>query len=55
MLITGLGLTALMVAVVLIFVYTAPQFGQKPRGTDLERFKNSPNYRSNEFINLIWQ
>lgn len=36
-----------------IFMYAAPQFGQKPEGEDLERISQSANFKDNEFINLI--
>jgi len=52
MLLTGLGLVILILVVVTIFMYTAPQMGQKPTGGDLERIKKSPFYGSERFINL---
>lgn len=39
--------------VVVIFVNTAPQFGQPPAGSDLERMQQSPHYENNGFVNLI--
>ncbi|MEJ2006231.1 MAG: MBL fold metallo-hydrolase, partial [Cyclobacteriaceae bacterium] len=36
-----------------IFMYTAPQFGQKPHGAHLERISNSPNYVDGQFINPV--
>jgi hypothetical protein len=37
MLINGLGLVILIVLAVTVFMYTAPQIGQKPEGSDLAR------------------
>lgn len=39
--------------VVVIFVNTAPQFGQPPRGADRERMQQSPHYDNGGFVNLI--
>ena len=36
-----------------VFTTMAPQFGQKPRGADLERIQQSPNYGKGEFVNSI--
>lgn len=38
---------------VVIFVNTAPQFGQVPKGKDLERIQQSKNFKEGKFINLI--
>ena len=46
-----LGFMLLFVIGVVIFVNTAPQFGQAPQGKDLERIKQSPNYKDSKFIN----
>jgi L-ascorbate metabolism protein UlaG (beta-lactamase superfamily) len=52
MLINGLGLVILIVLAVTVFMYTAPQIGQKPEGSDLARVSKSTNYQDQEFINL---
>jgi L-ascorbate metabolism protein UlaG (beta-lactamase superfamily) len=38
---------------VALFVNFAPQFGQSPKGKDLDRIKQSEHYQDNEFVNLI--
>ena len=43
--VVGVGIT--------LFVTFAPQFGQKPEGSDLERIKQSEHYGEGEFVNLI--
>ncbi len=48
-----LVLIASTVIGVIIFVNTAPQFGQTPEGADLERISKSPNYGDGQFLNLI--
>lgn len=48
-----LGLVAIFITGVLIFVNTAPQFGKKPSGEDLIRISQSQNFKDNKFINLI--
>ncbi len=48
-----LGTLGLLALGVVIFVNTAPQMGQKPKGDHLDLIKTSPNYGKNEFINLI--
>jgi L-ascorbate metabolism protein UlaG (beta-lactamase superfamily) len=53
---TLLILTILVVAItvgVVLFVYTAPQFGQSPQGEDLERISKSPHFKDGQFVNLI--
>lgn len=47
------ALLIIMILGIAIFVNTAPQFGQIPQGKDLERIKNSPNYKNDNFVNLI--
>lgn len=47
-----IGLLALLVLfglAVVIFVNTAPQFGQPPEGADLERIQQSPHYEADGF------
>ncbi|MEM7550186.1 MAG: MBL fold metallo-hydrolase [Bacteroidota bacterium] len=47
------GVIILITLAITIFMYTSPQFGQKPKGKDLERIKKSQNYNKKEFVNLI--
>jgi len=53
MLVIGLILIIVFVSGIFIFVKTAPQFGQPPRGEDKERMRESPHYSKGKFINLI--
>lgn len=53
MFIAILVIIVIMVIGVLIFVKTAPQFGQPPKGEDKQRLKESPHYEDGEFVNLI--
>ncbi|QTN39498.1 MBL fold metallo-hydrolase [Cryomorphaceae bacterium] len=46
-------IVVLLVVGIAIFIKTAPQFGQSPKGADLERISESPNYGDGQFINLI--
>ncbi len=46
-------LLLVLITVGIIFLNTSPQFGQKPRGTYLERIRNSPNYADGQFRNPI--
>ncbi len=48
-----LSLITLLAAGIFVFVKSAPQFGQKPRGEDLERISQSPHYDEGKFANLI--
>lgn len=48
-----LALLVLFAVVVVVFVNVAPQFGQPPEGTDLERMEQSPHYENDGFVNLI--
>lgn len=47
------GFLALLTIGVALFVNTAPQFGQKPIGEDLDRIQRSPHYKGDKFVNLI--
>lgn len=51
--ITIVSIVLLLVISTAIFMYTQPQFGQAPKGADLERIKQSPHYAEDGFINLI--
>lgn len=53
MLLVIFGLVAFLVIVVIIFVNTSPQMGEKPSGEHLERIKSSPHHNKKEFVNLI--
>lgn len=47
--------TLILLLVFTIIIYTflkQPKFGQLPKGTQLEKIKNSPNYRDGQFQNL---
>jgi L-ascorbate metabolism protein UlaG (beta-lactamase superfamily) len=51
-----ISLVILLIIVVtgaLIFTNTAPQFGQIPQGSELEKIQASPHYVDGQFINLI--
>lgn len=48
-----LSLIALFSLAVFLFLQFAPQIGQKPKGADLERISQSPNWEDGKFINLI--
>lgn len=48
-----IALIVALVVGVLIFVGTAPQFGQPPNGEHRERLNESPHYEDGKFINLI--
>ena len=47
------GLIALLVVGVVIFVNTAPQIGKAPEGEDLATIKLSPHYKDGVFVNNI--
>lgn len=53
MLIAVLVTIVVVIVGVLIFVNTAPQFGQPPNGEAKERLKESPHYENGKFVNLI--
>jgi hypothetical protein len=50
--ITFLCLIALLALIIVIFVNTSPQFGQKPQAEDLTRIKQSVHYNEKGFVNL---
>jgi L-ascorbate metabolism protein UlaG (beta-lactamase superfamily) len=45
-------LIALIIIATAIFMNTAPQFGKKPNGNDLERISSSKHFSNGKFINL---
>lgn len=51
-LIALLSLSLIFIVGLLVFISCAPQFGQQPRGTALDKIKSSVNYEDDEFINL---
>ncbi len=44
----------LFIVGVIIFVNTAPQFGDSPEGSRLERIEGSSNYKEGQFVNLTF-
>ncbi len=51
MLLSTLGILLLLVGGGLVFVNTSSQFGQNPKGADLERMKKSPLHNGTQFVN----
>ncbi|RED93037.1 L-ascorbate metabolism protein UlaG (beta-lactamase superfamily) [Marinoscillum furvescens DSM 4134] len=51
--ITIVALLTMLIAGTFIFVSVSPEFGQPPKGEDLTRIKQSPNYGTKGFVNLI--
>lgn len=50
----SLGAIILILTVIIaIFMNTAPQFGQRPKGDDLKRISKSEHFNDGKFINLI--
>ena len=47
------GIIIIVSIIVIIYTNSVPQFGQKPRGEDLEQIKRSANYRNNKFVNQM--
>ncbi len=48
-----LGIGVVFFIAVIIFVNTAPQIGQKPKGKHLEEIQKSSNYGDDEFVNQM--
>lgn len=48
-----IAVIVIFIVAVSIFIKTDPQFGQAPKGEDLERIRKSPNYRGGQFLNPI--
>lgn len=47
------GVIAVLVLALVIFMALAPQVGQKPKGEILDRISSSSHYQGGEFKNLI--
>ncbi|WP_209272336.1 MBL fold metallo-hydrolase [Wenyingzhuangia aestuarii] len=48
-----LGLVLVLIVGVVIFVNLSPQMGMPPKGADLIRMQQSPNYGETSFVNLV--